>query len=226
MQKEEMEVLFYIGALTGLRLADCCLLKWETVYLNEDLIKCIPRKTKRIKRQAIIPLTSKLKEKLSNALNWKTEDNYVLPKIAERYLRNPDGIRKDCIKVFKFSGLDTSEEKGKLQRQYNICRYGFHSFRHSFASIMASNGYNITMLAQILADDTKTLEKYYIDIDDKVIKKTFNDIFLVGKKTKLISENSERDKLISEINDKLNKMSINSLISLRNSIIEQKGSLQ
>jgi integrase len=202
-----MKVLFYIGALTGLRLADCCLLKWDNVSFRNDLIRCIPRKTKKIKRPAIIPMSSKLEDQLKIAFEWKTDNNYILPKVAERYLRNPHGVRKDSMKIFKFSGLDTSEDKGKLQRQYNICRYGFHSFRHSFASIMASNGYNITMLAQILADDTKTLEKYYISIDDKVIKKTFNDIFISGVKTKLISSGSNKEKLLNEINEKLTKAS-------------------
>lgn len=207
MNKDEMKVLFYLGALTGLRLADCCLLKWENISFHDDMIHCIPQETRRIKRKAIVPIISKLKEQLFIAQDWKNENNYVLPNIAERYLRNPDGIRKDCIKVFKYSGLNTSEHKGKLQRQYNICRYGFHSFRHSFTSIMASNGYNITMLAQILADDTKTLGKYYIDIDDKVIKKTFNDIFISGKKTMLISGNLEKEKLIKEINGNLSNAS-------------------
>jgi len=210
LNKSEMEILFYIGALTGLRLADCCLLKWESVSSRNDLIRCIPKKTKRIKRAAIIPISSKLEEQLKIAYRWKNDYEYILPKVAERYLRNPDGIRKDSIKVLKFSGLETSEDKGKLQRQNNICRYGFHSFRHSFASIMASNGYNITMLAQILADDTKTLEKYYIDIDDKVIKQTFNDIFVTGSQVKLLSgnsEDSEKEKLIKKINVKLIKVS-------------------
>ena len=210
LHKDEMKVLFYLGALTGLRLGDCCLLKWDNVSFRNDLIKCIPRKTLKIKRSAIIPISSNLEEQLKIALEWKTDDNYILPKIAERYLRNPDGIRNDSIKVLKFSGLDTSEHKGKLQRLNNICRYGFHSFRHSFASIMASNGYNITMLAQVLADDTKTLEKYYIDIDDKVIQQTFNAIFVNGNQTKLISgssENSTKETLINKINAKLVKAS-------------------
>ena len=211
LHKDETKVLFYIGALTGLRLADCCLLKWDNVSFSNKLIKCIPRKTKRIKRPAIIPISLKLEEQLKIAFEWKTDDNYLLPKVAERYLRNPDGIRNDSTKVFKFSGLDTSENKGKLQRLNNICRYGFHSFRHSFASIMASNGYNITMLAQILADDTKTLEKYYIDIDDKVIKQTFNNIFIANNATKLLGNNLEKNELISDIKNLLNKSSVEKL---------------
>ena len=162
------------------------------------------RKTRRIKRTAVIPITEKLIEQLKIALEWKTEDNYILPKVAERYLRNPHGVRKDAIKVFAFSGLETSEHKGDLQRQYNICRYGFHSFRHSFASIMASNGYNITMLSQILADDTKTLEKYYISIDDKVIKKTFNDIFIPQlTNNNLLLSIKPKENLVHEINKRL-----------------------
>ena len=70
------------------------------------------------------------------------------------------------------------------------------------------------ILAQILADDTKTLDKYYIKIDDKVIKQTFNDIFISGNQTKLIcgsSGNSEKEKLIYEINGILTSSSISNL---------------
>ena len=42
LNKDEMKVLFHIGALTGLRLVDCCLLKWDSVSLHDGLMKCIP----------------------------------------------------------------------------------------------------------------------------------------------------------------------------------------
>ncbi len=206
MNKDEMGILFHLGALTGLRLADCCLLKWNEVFLSEGFIKRVPIKTNRIKRKAVIPIAAKLKGQLELALKWQF-DEYVLPKVAERYLRNPDGIRVDTMKVFRFTGLETSEDKGSLQRQKNICRYGFHSFRHSFASIMASSGYNITMLAQVLADDTKTLEKYYINIDDHVIKNTFNDMFLTDVK----AVTSNKDVLLSKLNKELISKSIDQL---------------
>jgi len=208
MNKDEMRILFHLGALTGLRLADCCLLKWNEIFLSDGFIKRIPIKTNRIKKKAVIPLATKLIEQLESALVWKARE-YVLPKIAERYLRNPDGIRVDTMRVFKFSGIETSEDKGKLQRQKNICRYGFHSFRHSFASIMASNGYNITMLAQVLADDTKTLEKYYINIDDKVIKETFNDLFIISSKQNVRS--ADREIFIDKIKRELDSKNIEQL---------------
>ncbi|MFA6714422.1 MAG: tyrosine-type recombinase/integrase [Victivallales bacterium] len=197
MHKKEMEILFYLGAFTGLRLIDCCNLKWNCINFEEQIIRTIPEKTKRIKRYAIIPLVIQLEDKLKEAYKWK-KDDYILPNVAERYKRNPDGIRKDTIKILDYAGLKTTETSKKLQRKKNICRYGFHSFRHTYASMMASRGYNINMLAKVLGDDTKTLEKYYISIDDKVIKSAFDELIspIPTKLSKIrIQIENELDKL-------------------------------
>ncbi len=197
MHKKEMEILFCLGAFTGLRLIDCCNLKWNCVNFEEQIIRTIPEKTKRIKRRAIIPLVIQLEGKLKEAYEWKI-DAYILPNVAERYKRNPDGIRKDTIKILNYAGLKTTEISEKLQRKKNICRYGFHSFRHTYASMMASKGYNINMLAKVLGDDSKTLERYYIDIDDKVIKAAFDELIspVPSKLSQIRVEiNNELDKL-------------------------------
>ena len=200
MHKEEMEVLFYIGAFTGLRLIDCCMLKWSKIDFSNKIIKTIPVKTQRIKRCAIIPFPKQLEEKLNKALQWKNND-YVLPNIIERYGRNPDGIRKDIIKILKYAGFKTTESAEGLQRKKSICRYGFHSFRHSYASIMASSGYNINMLSKVLADDIRTLEKYYIHIDDKAIKVAFDKIIPT------VVKQIEFAKIKPLIIEKMNKLS-------------------
>ena len=195
LNKKEMSVLFHIGAMTGLRLIDCCLLKWENILFDQQLIKCIPQKTRRIKREAVIPITAKLEEVLQEALEWQNDNDYILPMVAERYKRNPDGIRKDCIKILEYSGLEVSEEPEGTRRKRRINRIGFHSFRHSFASIMASNGYSIQMLAKILADDTRTLERYYINIDDDKVKETFNGFLLpTGEKSNPEKTDSQKNK--------------------------------
>ena len=197
MHKKEMEVLFCLGAFTGLRLIDCCNLKWKCVKFKEQIIQTIPEKTKRIKRHATIPLVIQLEDKLREAYEWKI-DSYILPNVAERYGRNPSGVKKDVMKILRHTGLKTTETSEDSQRKRNICRYGFHSFRHTYASMMASKGYSINMLAQVLADNSKTLEKYYINIDKKVIKAAFDELIspALTKSSKIKVEiNNELDGL-------------------------------
>jgi len=197
MHKKEMEILFSLGAFTGLRLIDCCNLKWNCINLEEQIIRTIPVKTKRIKRYAIIPLVIQLEDKLKEAYEWKI-DSYVLPNVAERYGRNPSGVKKDIMTILKYAGLKTTETSENLQRKRKICRYGFHSFRHTYASMMASKGYSINMLAKVLADNSQTLEKYYINIDSKVIKAAFDELISPAptKPSKIRVEiNNELDEL-------------------------------
>jgi len=199
MHKLEMKVLFHIGAMSGLRLIDACLLKWENISFEDKLIRCIPCKTSRTakKRQAVIPIPNELEQALQEALQWKKEnEDYVLPNVAERYQRNKDGIGSDVAKVLRFAGMTTQEEIKGLQRIKKINRYGFHSFRHYYASKMATSGYDINMLAKILADDVRTLQIYYINIDDHAVRQEF------ARKTQNTDHKSQIDELLASASEK------------------------
>lgn len=153
------------------------MLKWENISFKEKLIRCIPHKTSRTAkmRQAVIPIPNELESALQEALTQRKDDeDYVLPDIAKRYKRNKDGIGSDVAKVLTFAGLITQEEAKGIQRKKKINRYGFHSFRHYYASKMATSGYDINMLAKILADDVRTLQVYYINIDDHAVRREFD----------------------------------------------------
>ncbi len=194
--KDEMRVLFYIGACTGLRLIDCCLLKWDEVLIDERIIRRIPEKTKNStnKKMAVIPVPRKLEDELNFAGTIKKSE-YVLPCVSERYLKNPYGVRKDVIKIMRLAGIKTTEY---VKNRRAINRYGFHTFRHTYASIMARKGYNISMLAKIMADNIKTLEQYYIDIDEAFIKNTFDNFILPLNTQADISDN--KGKVLSLLN--------------------------
>ena len=97
LNKEEMKALFHLGIWTGLRLVDCVLIKWENINFQRNLITCKPQKTARKTNKIVsIPIHPSLKSVLESALEWR-ENEYVLPKIAERYHRNPDGVKKDAV---------------------------------------------------------------------------------------------------------------------------------
>jgi integrase len=161
--KKEYEVLFHIAAFTGLRLIDAVNLKWDFINFNRNIISLIPQKTIKVQRHVNIPIHPNLKEKLVTAYEWKDETNKVLPKISARYAANATGVKKDCIKILEFCGLkDRGEGRGHNRRLY-----GFHSFRHFFASTCADAGVPVATLAEILGDNISTLNKYYIHAQEE-----------------------------------------------------------
>lgn len=163
MNKQEMKILFYIGAFTGLRLNDAVNLKWTAINFNRNIISLTPVKTRRIQREVNIPIHPNLKSIFNEAWTWKDESDYVLPKIAARYAHNPDGVRKDTIKVIEFCGF---KDRGK-GRGVDRRLYGFHSFRHFFASTCADAGVPVATLSEILGDNISTLNKYYIHAQEE-----------------------------------------------------------
>ncbi|MCK4981725.1 MAG: tyrosine-type recombinase/integrase [Victivallaceae bacterium] len=163
MNKQEMKILFYIGAFTGLRLNDAVNLKWAAINFTRNIISLIPVKTRRIQREVNIPIHPNLKNIFDEAKTWKDESDYVLPKIAARYAHNPDGVRKDSIKIIEFCGF---KGRGK-GRGVNRRLYGFHSFRHFFASTCADAGVPVATLSEILGDNISTLNKYYIHAQEE-----------------------------------------------------------
>ena len=160
MNKPEMKLLCYIGTFTGLRLHDAVMLKTDSVDLKKNLISLTPAKTRNISRQVHIPIHPELRRQFNNI----DKGDYVLPSISERYLRNPTGVKLDFMTILDKAGLTDSKKPSKGRRRR---LYGFHSFRHSFCSIAANAGVPMSTLAGILGDNSRTLEKYYLKVNDK-----------------------------------------------------------
>lgn len=163
--KSEIKLLCYIGALTGLRMADAVLLKWEQIDFANRMITATPIKTRGIQRKVHIPLAPQLKSQLDRAESLDKSE-YVMPGIVERYQRNPDGVVDDFHKILDLESVGLKEVK-EAARGKNRRLYSYHSFRHSFASFAANAGIPISTLAAILGDNTRTLEKYYVKISDE-----------------------------------------------------------
>ena len=196
--KQEYEVLFHIAAFTGLRLIDAVNLKWDSINFNRNIISLIPVKTQKVQRSVNIPIHPALKEKFEIASEWKDENDFVLPKLASRYETNSHGVKKDCIKILEFCGF---KERGK-GRGLNRRLYGFHSFRHFFASTCADAGVPVATLAEILGDNISTLNKYYIHAQEASRQKM---VSALGGSKAYIDKREEPDKVfdISEQTDEL-----------------------
>lgn len=172
--KEEMEVLFHLGAWTGLRLIDCVLMKWENINLERGIIFCVPHKTVRVKKTVNVPIHPLLREQLNKALDWKSAE-YVMPNLAQRYLEHSHCVTAAIAKVFKFVGLEINKEIEKGQRRKKKANvYGFHSFRHSFVSFCAKSGVPMPVVQSIVGHGNPAITRHYVHIGEGAARQAIN----------------------------------------------------
>ena len=198
--KEEMELLFHLGAWTGLRLIDCTLMKWENINLERNIIFCVPHKTKRVKRTVNVPIHPLLREQLNKALEWGSAE-YVMPNLARRYLKSPQSVPADAAKVFKFIGLEINKEIEKGQRRIrkpNV--YGFHSFRHSFVSFCAKAGVPMPVVQSIVGHGSPAITRHYVHIGESAARQAINALPM-NCSTSSISVKDDIINLLSKAND-------------------------
>jgi len=203
MHKEQIKTIFNLGVYSGMRLSDCVLLKWKNIISLTDglAIKCIPIKTKRLNKEIIAPVVKPLQDELTIAKNWKDKSGYICPDVAERFIRNPSGVKKDIIKVFKHAGHTVSKNESKKKRK--VSAIGFHSLRHALFSYLASKGVTIEKLASWSGDSQKTLLQYYLHADNNKLITEAQEIIsasvidISADTTALPSPEPERQQLIN-----------------------------
>ena len=207
MHQQEMEILFYLGAYTGLRLKDDALAEWKSFNLETETISCKPMKTKKSNKQVIIPMHPVLKEKLLKASEWRKEDSpYILPNVAERYLYNASGVKKDTGRVLEMAGiiepvLKKDSNKIKERKKARRKLYGFHSLRHSFVSFCARAGVPLAVVQALVGQGSPAVTRVYTHIGTDSFKKVMNA--LPGAKQS--KQEIEQAKELAELVDILKK---------------------
>jgi len=184
MHRAEMAVLFRLGAYTGLRLEDCCVLKWSAVKLNQRVITWMPCKTKHSSGKPVhIPIHPELETQLKKAQEWKDESGYILPGVAERYGRNPSGIRQDAQKVIHWS-LWKDKREGEYPPKPDD-KYGFHSFRHSFVSLCLNAGVPVPVVQAIVGHTSSLVTRIYTHITPETMRQITAALPSRGQKEEL-----------------------------------------
>lgn len=102
---KEWKLLLATGIYTGLRLGDCCRLKWECVNLERQLIQVVPEKTKRHAhgKPVTIPIHPSLMEELVKA------------KEAAFSRRDAEAQREVLDRINRIDRIDGSGDSNALQ---------------------------------------------------------------------------------------------------------------
>lgn len=158
-KEDRIQFLFVCSLYTGLRLSDCCLLKWANVDLAQNIIhNVIPLKTPKQRINITIhPLL--LKELEKAASSRKANDEYIYPQNAKGY--KDKTINYAVTSIF---------HKLKLNQKKKT----FHSFRHTFISNSANNGTPLHVLQRLVGHSSLKMSMAYYHENREVIDNAIN----------------------------------------------------
>lgn len=171
LYKDEMRIMLMLGLCFGLRLHDAACFQWS--YIKRDTVEFKPAKTKRRQKEALtLPVPPILQQQFELAAQWK-QNEYLLPNVARRYQTNFSRISQDINKLLRASGIETLEaaNSGTRRQQYrntngelctrHIGRYSYHSFRHTFCTMAANAGKDLSVIRSIVGHAGIKMTEHY-----------------------------------------------------------------
>lgn len=154
----DLRLLVELGMMTGMRLGDCCHLKWSEIDFEKNLIVKYPHKTIKSQRQITVPIHPTLRKELENAYGKREEgEEYVMPYLKHQYECRSVSAR--IRQLFVDAGLKTCERRADGSWKPIV---SFHSLRHSFVSLCAQNNMPQNMVMSLVGHSTPRMtSKYY-----------------------------------------------------------------
>lgn len=165
----EMQRLFWLGAFTGLRLGDCCTLRWDEIDLEAGVIRRIPRKTRSRGKAVLIGIPPPLLRLLACI---ERNGPYVCPESAERYLssRTRQGwISYTIQRFFRQIGIQTTMQDASKKKAVQLV--GFHSLRHTYASLHAASGTPQALIQENMGHSNPAMTEHYQHISEDTARK-------------------------------------------------------
>lgn len=152
----ELATLLALGLFSGMRLGDCCTLRWGETDLDRGEIKKVLRKTG---TEVQIPIHKQLLKVLRVAEESK-DGPYVLPDYSAAYLKRSQTVVARIQKHFADCGIVTAAPERK-QRARRGVEVGFHSLRHSFVSLCARSGVPMAAVQELVGHSSPAMTKHY-----------------------------------------------------------------
>lgn len=154
-----LRLLLLAGALTGSRLGDIANMRWADVDLEKGEWTFTPMKTSRTGKRLTLPLLDPLLPEL-RAARETSMGTEVFPRERELWAR---GDLTEVISAhFEACGIVTQEAvaDGSQRRRARIVA-GFHSLRHSAATISAKSGQNLALIQSTLGHGSAGMTARY-----------------------------------------------------------------
>ena len=133
-----------VGFYTGARLSDVTSLVWGNLDLGEDMPAIRFKEKKKQaqhRREIVVPVHARLLEHLIT-INRGSDESPIFPTLSGRSVGGNSGLSQSFRRILKRAELveELYSKKKKDGVGRTVSPYGFHSFRHTFKSILANKG--------------------------------------------------------------------------------------
>lgn len=191
----ELRVLLALGVYSGLRLGDCCTLRWGEVDLVRGFIRRIPNKTaRRNPKPVIIPIHQTLRDLLSETPADRRNE-FVLPEICNRYTKRSDLVTDTVQRHFKKCGIQLhkpSTTTGK-EKHRAVIEVGFHSLRHTFVSLCRESHAPLAVVESIVGHSNPAMTRHYTHVGELAAGQAVASLpSIIGEET---PQENEQEKL-------------------------------
>jgi integrase len=155
---KEMLTIVLIGCYTGMRLGDCCLLRWEAVDLDRRFINHMPSKTARQSGKTVdIHIHADLLCRLQ-AVRDEATTGFICPQKAEQYQKNSSDVSKRFSTLFRQCGIQLHWDDTPGRAQVAV---GFHSFRYSFVSLCRRGNSPSVAVEELVGHSNAAMTRHY-----------------------------------------------------------------
>lgn len=177
----DLKLLLSIGIVTGLRLGDCCTLKWGEIDLIRRLILRKPRKTAKRTRMGVKIGIPPFFIPVLGAIPEEQRTGYLLPRFANLYLgeHGTGNVTRIIQAHFHKCGIATHAEgtgakcyhdgKKKVyeKRPRAVVEVGFHSLRHTWVSIHAMGGTPQGVIQDSAGHSNPAMTQHYTHVNEE-----------------------------------------------------------
>jgi integrase len=168
----EMLTLCLLGFHTGLRMGDCCMLRWDSVDLGARRITAVPMKTSRSTgKTVIIPICQELHDRLA-AVRPPAGEGCVCPTKARQYQENRSEVSKRFRTLFVQCGLRIEGDEPRHGARA-VPAVGFHSFRHTWVTQSAEAGVDSITIREIVGWGSPAMERIYTHLSPEHVERQF-----------------------------------------------------
>ena len=208
---KEWKLLLMTGIYTGMRLGDCCRLKWENVHLERGVIQIIPEKTKKHMhgKPVTIPIHPSLmaelrivrEEKGTGNGEQETGNGDVGQGTSDAAVGRDDPSAPHAFVNPKVADLymnrkwQLDEGLRKIFKAANItmsirvegrCRKtvvaSFHSLRHTFVSLSANAGVPLPVVQSIVGHCSTAMTRHYYHENLDALRSAVASIPVIGER--------------------------------------------